>query len=240
MASLITITNMANWMRPILKMQPLAVTNNEPLLTTANMVLQTLLSPPLSWRFNQGSFTFDCVLTPAPGQFDYALVLPDFGFLQDQWIIDPTTKDVMPLAGMTSLARPTGMSKARPSALAPQNDDNLGNITFRLKEIPNKAYTVAGDYQKKAPLLTSPAQTFSPFPDEFSFVYGWGNLAVMSLLVNDSRFPIFNQFFLSRLLALQSGLDEQAKNLFVGNWMAMMGTVAKAQSDSTRNLTGGR
>jgi hypothetical protein len=238
MASTITLSALGNFALPILNMQPLSVTNMEPALTAANIVLETILAPPFRWRQNRGSFTFTCVPKNGaiPAQADYPLVLPDFGWLEDQWLTDPTTGDVWPLTGKLSLAMPTRFP-VRPQELAAQGDDNNGTITFRVKTLPDKAYIVAGDYQRKAVPLVSVASQFGPIPDEMAHVIDWGFLTIMALLVKNAEFPRFEQYFVSRLLSLQDGLDEVSRNIFLGNFAEMMATLQRSQGKAQQALS---
>jgi hypothetical protein len=222
MASTLTIQNAVNFAKPILKNQPLFVSNLEPAVTCGNMVLQRMLGAPCRWRFNRGTWTFTTIV----GTNDYVVTLADLGFMEDQWLVDPTGNKTQ-LDGEISLALDSNQS--RPNQIAAQFDNNAGSITFRLKNAPDQIYTAAGVYQKKAPLLTSPASPWAPVPDEFSFCFNWGFLAFTSLLVNDSRFPIFEKWFVSTLLGLQDGMSEQEKNIFVGAWMKDLSTVARSQ-----------
>lgn len=237
MASTLTLTALCNFALPILKMQPLTVTNMEPALTAANIVLETILAPPFKWRQNRGNFTFNCVpqAGPTPAQADYPLVLADFGYLEDQWLTDPTNGEVWPLTGKLSLAMPTKLA-VRPQEIAAQLDDNNGTITFRVKTLPDKAYVVAGAYQKKAVPLISVASQFGPVPDEMAHVIDWGFLTIMALLVNNAEFPRFEQYFVSRLLSLQDGLDEVSRNIFLGDFTAMMATIQRSQGKAQQAL----
>lgn len=230
MASTITLAAVDNWARPFIKQQPTSINNQEPALTTGNMVLQTILAAPFKWNWNRAEFTFTCVpkAGSTPAQFDYPVVINDFGYAEWAVIVDPSSGEGFSLDGSTSLPRPGGKLGQRPTGYAVQGDDGSGNIVFRLKEIPNVAYVVEGEYQKKAPLMQSLAFTFGPVPDEWAFVFNWGYLTIASLLVNDSRFPIYEKYFISRLLALHGGLDAVAMNLFVGNWTALTNTVSAA------------
>jgi len=231
MPSTITLTALANFALPILKMQPLSVTNMEPALTAANITLETILAPPFKWRQNRNSFTFTCVpkVGSTPAQADYPVTLPDFGWLEDQWVTDPARGDVFPLEGALSLAMPTSAQSLRPRTLAAQGDDNAGNITFRVNNLPDKAYVIAGDYQKAAVPLLSMASQFGPVPDYMAHIIDWGFLTIMALLVNNAEFPRFEQYFTSRLLSAQAGLDEVSRNIFVGDFSAMMATLQRTQ-----------
>lgn len=235
MATMLNLTNSINWCKPFLKNQPITFANMEPALTSGNMILQTMIAAPFKWRSNRNSFSFQTITNAASpatvAQSDYSLYLPDFGFLEDQTITDTTCSPstVYPLQGAFSLPMPTG-ALVRPTTIAAQEDDNAGNITFRTKELPNKVYTVNGTYQKKAPILLSLADTITPIPDEFGFIFNWGLLSVLGLLVNDNRFPIWEKYFIGRLLGVQDGLDAVAINIFLGLWENNVKSMARAQS----------
>lgn len=236
-----TLTDVANWALPILKMQPLSVTNMEPAVTCANIVLQTVFAPPMKWRFNRGTFSFPTVAyapgTPPTAQFDYPQELSDFSYLEDQWVVDPKG-NVFPLTGALSLHRPTGTAAdpQRPTHVSAQFDDNAGNITFRLKQVPDQIYQIEGEYQRKVLPILSPASQFAPFPDEFMHVVDWMFLTLTSLLINDSRFPRFEQYAISRLLSLQGGLDEVSRSIFIGDWNALTSTLQRNQALTQQSI----
>jgi hypothetical protein len=211
-----------NFVRPYLKNQPLDVTNMEPALSAANLVLQMLLAPPFAWRYNRRSFQFQTFA----GVTDYQLALPDFGFLENCWLLDSTGKNHA-LSGRLSLD--IDGTTGRPTLIAPQYDDDAGHITFRVRGTPNALYTVSGDYQRRAKPMTSFAAVWDTVPDDFSGVFNLGYLCFTSILVNDARFPVYERWFLSRLLSLQDGLDEQARDIFMGVWMGSVRTLTRSQ-----------
>jgi hypothetical protein len=242
MASTLKLQDSINWARPFLKNQPLDFSNMEPALTTGNVVLQTIISAPFKWRFNRGSFDFTTVpavagSAPTPAQCDYPLTLPDFGYLEDQWLTVPSSGKVWPLTGAFSLQRATG-DASRPTQLAAQYEDSSGTVTMRTKEMPDKAYQISGDYQKKAVLLTSVASLVGPLPDDFAFLFNWGFLTVASMLVNDSRFAVWEKYFIGRLFGLQSGLSEVDRNIFLGLWSANLRTASAVQSSAQMGAQG--
>lgn len=222
MSSSLTLQSSMNFVAPFLKNQPLQVSNQEPALTAANMVLGTMLSPPMRWRFNRKEFNFP--ITPA--NTDYLLSLPTFGFIETQWLVDGAGKHHS-LNGAVSL--PVSDASGRPEKVAPQFDDNQGNLVFRFDRTPDQNYTVYINGQQKAPTMTSAASEWAPVPDEFEHIYHFGFLSLMSLLVNDSRFPIFENFFIARLLSTQDGLGDQERNIFLGNWVNFTQTLTRGQ-----------
>jgi len=232
MATQLTLQNSINFATPILKNQPLLISNMEPALTAANMVLGMMLGPPCRWRFNRATSNF---IINQSGGTDYVKVLTDFGFLETMWLVD-ANGNAIPLQG--AIALPKDSSMARPMMVAPEFDDNAGNITFRVDHTPDQQYTLYFDYQKKSPLMLSMGSTWGPVADEFEYIYQWGFLTIMGLLINDSRFPIWEQYFLSRLLGAQDGLTDQERNIFVGNWVALLSTLSRAEGNIKSGIAG--
>lgn len=219
------------WTKPFLHNQPLGFSDQEPALTTGNMVLGTIISAPLKWPWNRGRFAFNTIV----GVCDYTRSLPDFGFLEDQWVNDAGM--VYPLTGAYSLPFATGTT-SRPTAIAAQEEDGAGNVLFRTKEMPGKIYTVNGSYQRATPMLTSLATPLAPLPDKLAYVFNWGFLAVTSLLNNDPRAPVFEKFFIGRLLGLQGGLSDVDRNIFLNLWASNMKTMLNTQSDAQQANVG--
>lgn len=232
MATTLSLQNSMNFAAPILKNQPLMVSNMEPALTAGNMVLGTMLGAPAKWRFNRNTFTFSIITA---GVTDYVVSIPDFGFLETVWIVDATNVGHQ-LTVKTSLAKES--NESRPEFISTEFDDNAGNITFRVANAPDGAYTVYGDYQSKMALMTSPASTWGVVPDEFCYIFNWGFLCYMSLLINDARFPIFENYFISRLLGAQDGMSDQERNIFIGNWTALAQTLSRSQGAVQAGLAG--
>jgi hypothetical protein len=227
----LNLRNTMNFVKPFLKNQPLEVSNMEPAVTVGNIVLGAMLGPPLTWRQNRAEINFD--ITDA--STDYLISVASFGFIEMAWLLDEDGNQY-PLSGAMALTV-NGATK-RPEKIAPQFDDNAGNVTFRFDSIPDQDYTAYVDFQQTAPLLTSPASTWGPVPDYFGFVFNFGYLAVMSLLVNDARFPIFEKYFIGRLLGAQSGLKEQDRNIFLANWATAMVTIKKSDMAARYGLAG--
>lgn len=231
MASGLSLQSSMNFVAPILKNQPLQVSNQEPALSAGNMVLGTILGAPFKWRFNRNEFNFP--ITSA--NTDYGVSISDLGFIETQWLVDGGGR-VVPLNGAISL--PVNGASGRPERIAPQFDDNAGVVTFRVDKKPDQNYTVYCDYQRKSPLMTSAASEWAPVPDEFNYIFNQGFLCIMSLLVNDSRFPIFENYFIARLLSAQDGLTDQERSIFLGNWGNFVQTLARSQGAVNSGVAG--
>lgn len=229
----ISVQNSITYVQTILKNQRLWVNNLEPGITTANIILQRMLGAPFIWRFNRATTSF---LINETGGNDYAVSIPDLGRIETQWLQDAGGVKHS-LNGAQSLACST--SKRRPTQVAPVYDDNEGEITFRFESVPDQVYTAFFDYQQKARLLTGPSDTFGPVPDEFGYLFNKGMLAEGAILVNDSRFPIWERDFIAGLLATQDGLDAQAKTIFYDQMLNNGRTSLRSQG-LTQSGTAGR
>jgi hypothetical protein len=218
----------------LLDNQLLSVNELDPGITASNVVLQRMLGAPFIWRFNRANIQI--AIPPGAGT-DFTIVCNNLGRIEEQWITDVDGK-IYELKGAQSIARVgNNIGSSRPTETAPVYDDNQGNITFRFNKIADAAYTAFFDYQVKAPLLESYAQTFGPAPNEFGYLFNKGLLAECALLTNDSRFPIWERDFVAGLLATQDGLDAQDIQIFLGQALNAGRTASRSVSLGT---TGGQ
>ena len=226
MAVTLNLQNTINWAQPLIKQQPLNVSNMEPGLTFGNMVLQRVLGPPFSWRFNRGSANF---AIQNSGGSDYSVAILNLGWIEDEWLEDANGV-YYPLEG--AIALPRASTADRPRQIAPQFDDNAGNIVFRFNTIPDTEggpYRAFVDYQKKAPLIQSYGDTFAPIPDEFSYIFNMLFLAFAGQVASDPRAAYWGTQGVAALLGAQKGLKIQEIAIFLGEWDRAMQTTASAQ-----------
>jgi hypothetical protein len=223
MATSKTIQDTVNWVATILKQQSLNVSNWEPGLTFANIVLGRALGPPMKWRQNRGNISF--AISTAGGT-DYTQVVGDLGWIEAMWLTD-SNGTIHALAGAQEL--PKSNNSYRPQKMAAVYDDNAGNITFRMDAIPTANDTVFVDYQRKAPVATSFGSNWAPLPDEYGYVYNQLFLALAGNLVSDPRTAYWSQLGVSALLGVQTGLTVQEIAIFVGEWDRLMQTLNRSQ-----------
>ena len=228
MANSQTIRNTMNWTAPFIEQQPTQINGMEPALSSARLVLSTVLGPPFAWPFNRGVLTF-----VTAGQDYVAAGFNDFGFIEGG--------SVQPAGGMPYEVAPRLVlqlegNQARPNWISAILDDGAGNITLRLNPAPTDGSTVTMLYQKKAPYMGSLACTWYPFPDEKNYVCQWGFLSLMSLIGNDARFNSYNQKFITGLLAQQGGLSATERNIFLSNWTAVLKDLQGAQLATTERF----
>jgi len=226
------VMNSVVFVTTLIKNQRLNINGQEPAVTMSNIVLQRILGPPFRWRQNRATVSFPITNL---GGTDYAVSVPTLGWIEDQWLTDDAGA-VFEVKGKVSMAKVS--AKRRPTEVAPVYDDNQGNITFRFNAVPDKNYTAWFDIQKKAQLILSWADPWGVIPDECGYIYNLGLLSIAALVVNDARFQIWNREFVASILATQDGLDEQAKAIFLANWLSDVRSATRSQASSQLGTQG--
>lgn len=232
MSQVLVLQNAITWAQAIITNQSLSVNGLEPGLTFGNWILQRIMGPPFRWRFNRK--TFNIPISQGSGT-DYTVAIADLGHIEGQWLQD-NSGGIYELNG--ALWLPKSSLLTRPTEYAPVYDDNQGNITFRFKSLPDKVYTTYIDYQAKPGLMTSYAAPWGTVPDEFSYIFNAGFLSLAMMLIRDSRFPIWEQYFISALLGAQDGLDEQAVNIFMRDWINYSRSISRSMGETNSGLAG--
>jgi hypothetical protein len=179
--------------------------------------------------------TGQAVNEPTLAVQDYTVAISDFGFEEVASVADTTGlnkeitfKKVLALDGSTP---------DRAAYIAVQNDDNEGNITFRISPPPDQAYVATVTYQRKPPPILSLAGTWTPVPDEYAYIYNWGFITMAAMLINDQRMAAYSQKFVGHLLGAQSGLSERQINIFMSTYLQRTGQVAVAGMMAQQGVT---
>jgi len=200
MASTITLQNVVDWVRTHPKLIPqvgVAGFSSEPALGICNSVIQEMLSPPYNWKFNSAEAT---PFNTSENAQDYTAAITDMGWLESATIEDTnSTQTPKPRGALecVQLLQPSS-DKDNPSQLCWLKDTGT-QITFRLdRPAGSFVWRIYPVYQKKAPLKTALANTWSPIPDELAYVYRQGVLAYAYRHVDDGKFQVeyarFQQF----------------------------------------------
>jgi hypothetical protein len=212
------ITSSILYSLPFIGYQPADISYGEPAVTAANIVKQTMLGPPFRWPWNR--FGFDVVLADTQ---DYVVAAPNFGYLEQAWLAG-----YKEIAIKTSLAAESAVQRPQSVAVQEQDDDGM---TLRVNSVPDKDYVLSGFYQGAPVTMTSLASGWAPIPDSLSYIYDWGFLGMLSMITKDIRQPLFLQKFVSHLLGAQDGITALQRNIFLGEWMAVLTAPQRAQSD---------
>lgn len=194
-----------------------AIGNNlEPAKTSANIIRQTILSPPFSWWWNSTPFTFTCVV----GQQDYVVAAPTFAYIDNASVQDPSSLKWTEIETKMSLSLDS--IQGRPRFVCPLNQNSAtGDVTFRLMPAPDKLYNVSILSQLTPTLFAGTADSWAPIPDYMSYIYNWGFLALMWMFADDPRWTMANQKFVAHILGASEGLDETQRNIFLNNWNSL-------------------
>jgi hypothetical protein len=123
----------------------------------------------------------------------------------------------------------------RPQSIAVQAQDDDG-VTLRINSLPDRAYLLNGFYQQIPLLVTSMASSWGPIPDHLGYIYDWGFLAMLSMITKDVRQAIFQQKFISHLLGAQDGITATQRNIFIGDWLALMGETGRNQLTTQQGI----
>lgn len=79
MSNTLTLQSSVNWAQAYGGFRPLAIgVNNEPVISSGNLVLQTILAPPFCWNWNRGKVNF----TTTAGTQDYVQAAATFGVIE--------------------------------------------------------------------------------------------------------------------------------------------------------------
>jgi hypothetical protein len=141
-----------NWAKTFVQYMPLtAGLGQEPAVSIASMIRNSILNPPYTWQFNRAEVTFPTVT----GQQDYTLATcPDLAFVEKVSLSDDEgniweIKDVYNNSALAVSAFP-----GRPNAMSVESSSiilNVLNYKFRFLAVPDKIYTVTVTYQKLSP-----------------------------------------------------------------------------------------
>jgi hypothetical protein len=158
---MLNLQNSVNWGQPYVEYAPLyAGTQGEPLVSSANLVRMSLLSPPLTWAWNRAE---DSSTSTVAGTQDYTISLSNFGFLEKVSLTDANNntyevKDVYnnaPLSMTTTATSGSIGGRSRPTACSVLVSTSGTSIKLRMMPVPDAIYTINLTYQL-APVLFTP------------------------------------------------------------------------------------
>ena len=235
----IRISDTLNWVAAFIQQRPttgVANIPNEPALTAANKVMQSILAPPFRWSWNRAE---NSTIICTPGVTDYTVVLPNWGWLEKAYgylvTNTPPTFEIEVSQVLSKESNPN-----RPQKIAPLLDDGNGNITFRLLPAPDQAYAITLEYQKSAILATTlGGSLWAPIPDRYAFIYEQGMLALLQGIYSAQLYMMNMEIFFRQLVGAAEGLTETEKAIFLEDQLRIQRTQANSaigtqQGKSTR------
>jgi len=215
MANLLSDTQ--NFIVPFCRYQSASIgTSLMPLVGIANIVRNTILAAPFTWRFNRNAVNLTGPVVQ--GTQDYAQTIADFGFLEVATANDGT-KSYQMSDVKNNAALASSNTQARPQIIAVQTDAGSGVLSFRLSGVPDAAYTVNMVYQKAPVQFAVLSDPWAPIPDSFSDVYNNMCLGYYMDSCQDPRAPQYIMRGVAGLLARSQGLTHMDKMVFAASYM---------------------
>lgn len=198
-----------------------------PILGIGNIVRNIILAAPFTWRFNRKVNTFLSGNNGlVQGTQDYAVSIPDMGFIENMAITDPSitaslgtinTWQLKDVLNNKSLA--FSSTQARPEVAAIQSDDGSGNLSLRFSAIPDKPYNVTIVYQAAPVQFSATSGPWAPIPDSFSDIYNNMTLGYYMDSCQDPRAREYVTRGIAGLLARAQGLSQMDKAIFAASYM---------------------
>lgn len=222
-----TLTDAINFAQPQIEYLPLSAgVNNEPAITVATGIVDTILGPPFIWDFNRNNTTFNLVV----GQQDYSETLSDFGILEKASLTDAAGKIWEIKDVYNSACLGVSATSQRPNACAVQANNFGGAQTFRFMGVPDYTYSCTLIYQKFPVRFTSLTDTWSGIPDSYSNIYMTLFLAeCFQLTMEEQKAQMYRQRGVALLLSVAQGLTEYQKNAFREQYLDRDKQDARAQ-----------
>ena len=221
MASTITIQQTINWVLAYIVQRPftgVAGITNEPGLTSANYLMQSIMQPPFCWEWNRN--VLSAAITTVAGTSDYSVSIPTFGWLEKATLINSSPAANQPPNFELEIFKILSKDgqQNRPQKIALLQDSGSGSITFRLFPVPDAVYTIDLDIQN-APILatTLGATTWAPIPDKLAFLYERGMQAMAQMMYNQQLGLSNLEIFFRQLVSAAAGLTEMEKAIFLAD-----------------------
>jgi hypothetical protein len=235
-----TITNSINFSQPYVGYSPLtAGVSNEPAITTANMIINTIFSPPNVWSFNRNE---NSSTSTVAGTQDYAINISDLNFIERVSLTDTNGKihEVPTVYNHSALS--VQATQGRPLSVSVRTNNLAGTNAIRFSLVPDAVYVINITYQKLPVAVTTLSGTWSGIPDSYSDIYNNLYLAeAFAQTLDDVNAQKYRVRGMAALVAKVEGLTETQKNLYMmsamgGNIQQMaaqlrvqQGTQARAQ-----------
>lgn len=222
MSNNITLLNTLNWVAAFVVQRPQAGVQgvaNEPFLTGANKIMQTILAPPFKWSWNRRE---NSSIVCTPGIADYVVSgLTDWGWIEAAEVFvaggNPPVFEIEVAEMQVKETNPN-----RPSSIVPIFDDNAGNITFRLTPAPDLAYPITFTYQKAAVTAVTLGGNWGPIPDRYAFLYEQGMMGLMQGMYNTQLYVANMEMFFRQLVGAADGLTQTEKAIFLEDQLRIL------------------
>jgi len=208
-----TIQTSVNWALGFLGYAtPTIGPNNEPAITSANMVQQVMMGPPFRFPWNRNTLNFSTIA----GTQDYTQNVTDFGYLETAQLSTGTKTYPLQVKNVTPLGE--SVDQQVPNTVGVQLNTVGTSVKLRFLGVPDAIYTATIWYQKFPALLPTLASAWV-VPDYMSYIYNRGFVAFCLEAMGDPRAQQHKVAFAASLLSTAEGLTESEKNIFLEQYL---------------------
>lgn len=234
MASTISIQKTLDWAAASIQQRPSSGVNNipnEPGLTFANKIIQSMTAAPFRWNWNR--VEKENIFNTALDVTDYTVPLDNFGYLEKVTIFNGDADPPMMELEIHQVLAREGKSN-QPQKISALIDDGQGNITFRVMPAADRIYQVSLIYQKSVGLVTGLGDKWSPIPDKYAFLYEIGMLAHLQGMYSSQLYAFNMEMFFRQLVGAAEGLSESERAIFLEDRLRDLKTQTNAMQQGRR------
>ena len=209
-----TLQQSVSFAETYIQYSPLTVgTGNEPAISIANEIQNTMTNPPLTWGWNRNE---NSSLTINSSSQNYTVALTDFNFLEKVTLTDTTGNvfEVLDIYNTAALGKSGSNKNGRPNAVSVISVIYGTSVNLRFMSVPDQTYNVLLTYQMLVTPFTMPVQYWD-IPDQYIDVYNNLFVGEAMAIVDDARAAQYRQRGIATLLAKAEGLSELQKDQFL-------------------------
>jgi hypothetical protein len=213
-----------NWAQTYIEFSPLSAgTNNEPAISVASMVRNTILNAPMCWPWNRAEFSLTGVNALQLGVQDYTFPVTNFAYLEKISLLEPAPGtygyELTDIYNINTLGVASTNATAQPKAAAVKFYVPGTSVSIRFLSNPDQAYTGTLTYQMLSVPFAALTDTWAPIPDSFSDVFNNLFLAEAMEIVDDARGAQYRQRGIAALLSKAEGLSDMQVNAFLSQYI---------------------
>ena len=211
-----TLSQSVEFARTYIQYSPLTVgTGNEPAISIANEIQNTITNAPIVWGWNRNE---NSSLTINSSNQNYTVALTDFNFLEKVTLTDNSGSvfEILDIYNNNALGKANSSTnkQARPNSVSVLMVDYGTDVTLRFMSVPDQTYSVLLTYQMLVTPFTSLSQNWD-IPDQYIDIYNSLFVGEAMAVVDDARSVQYRQRGVATLLAKADGLSQMQKDQFL-------------------------
>ena len=216
-----TLAQSVAFAQTFIQYSPLTVgTGNEPAVSIANEIQNTITNAPMVWPWNRYETTG---ISLTAGAQTYTVTSTDFSFMEKASLIagDGSVYEILDVYNneASALTSSNVNSLNRPNSCCVFLINYGANFQVRFMGAPDQGYNSIFTYQILITPITSPSSTWA-IPDQYLDIYNNLFVGEAMAVVDDARAVQYRQRGIAALLAKQQGLSAMQKDAFLEQYWA--------------------